>query len=73
MFRSFLENDVCLHSWEMYAQIIKNKETHGLILDIGMPVLHKNVRYNCRLLSLDGEILFIRPKIWLANDGNYRK
>lgn len=69
----FLENDVCLHSWEMYAQIIKNKETHGLILDIGMPVLHKNVRYNCRLLSLDGEILFIRPKIWLANDGNYRE
>ncbi|CAI4940001.1 BBT_HP_G0012110.mRNA.1.CDS.1 [Saccharomyces cerevisiae] len=69
----FLENDVCLHSWEMYAQIIKNKETHGLILDIGMPVLHKNVRYNCRLLSLDGEILFIRPKVWLANDGNYRE
>lgn len=69
----FLENDVCLHSWEMYAHIIKRPETHGIILDIGMPVLHKNVRYNCRLLSLDGEILFIRPKIWLANDGNYRE
>ena len=40
----FLENDVCLHSWEMYAQIIKNKETHGLILDIGMPVLHETWR-----------------------------
>lgn len=69
----FLENDLCLHSWEMYAQIIKRPETHGLILDIGMPVLHKNVRYNCRLLSLDGKILFIRPKLWLANDGNYRE
>ncbi|EDO14834.1 hypothetical protein Kpol_364p6 [Vanderwaltozyma polyspora DSM 70294] len=69
----FLESDVCLHSWEMYGQIIKKKETHGILLDIGMPVLHKNVRYNCRLLSLDGEILFIRPKIWLANDGNYRE
>ncbi|KAK5781668.1 hypothetical protein RI543_000854 [Arxiozyma heterogenica] len=69
----FLENDLCLHSWEMYAQIIKRPETHGLILDIGMPVLHKNVRYNCRLLSLDGNILFIRPKLWLANDGNYRE
>ncbi|CCF58117.1 hypothetical protein KAFR_0D04690 [Kazachstania africana CBS 2517] len=69
----FLENDVCLHSWEMYAQIIKNPKTHGLLLDIGMPVLHKNVRYNCRLLSLDGKILFIRPKMWLANDGNYRE
>ncbi|KAG0669048.1 glutamine-dependent NAD(+) synthetase [Maudiozyma exigua] len=69
----FLENDVCLHSWEMYGQIIKREETHGLILDIGMPILHNNVRYNCRLLSLDGKILVIRPKIWLANDGNYRE
>lgn len=69
----FLENDVNLHSWEMYAQIIRKPETHGILLDIGMPVVHKNVRYNCRLLSLDGQILFIRPKIWLANDGNYRE
>ncbi|AMD19745.1 HCL406Wp [Eremothecium sinecaudum] len=69
----FLENDLYLHSWEMYAQIIKNEETHGILLDIGMPVLHKNVRYNCRLLSLDGKILLIRPKLWLANDGNYRE
>ncbi|CCE62848.1 hypothetical protein TPHA_0D02100 [Tetrapisispora phaffii CBS 4417] len=69
----FLESDVCLHSWEMYAQIIKSPETHDILLDIGMPVLYKNVRYNCRLISLDGKILVIRPKIWLANDGNYRE
>lgn len=69
----FLENDVSLHSWEMYAQIIRTPETHGILLDIGMPVLHKDVRYNCRLLSLDGQIMFIRPKLWLANDGNYRE
>ncbi|SCV99468.1 LAFE_0A03818g1_1 [Lachancea fermentati] len=69
----FLENDLYLHSWEMYAQILRNPETHGILLDIGMPVLHRDVRYNCRLLSFDGQILFIRPKIWLANDGNYRE
>lgn len=69
----FLEDDVFLHSWEMYGQIIKKPETHGILLDIGMPVMHRNVRYNCRLLSFDGKILFIRPKIWLANDGNYRE
>lgn len=69
----FLENDTCLHAWEMYGQILKKPETFGIILDIGMPVLHKNVRYNCRMLSLDGKILMIRPKIWLANDGNYRE
>lgn len=69
----FLEYDLYIHSWEMYSEIISNKETYGIILDIGMPIIHKNVRYNCRLLSLDGKILFIRPKIWLANDGNYRE
>lgn len=69
----FLENDTILHSWQMYSEILADEETHGLILDIGLPVLHKNVRYNCRILSYNGRILFIRPKIWLANDGNYRE
>lgn len=38
-----------------------------------MPVLHRSTLYNCRLLLLDGKILQIRPKMWLANDGNYRE
>jgi NAD+ synthase (glutamine-hydrolysing) len=38
-----------------------------------MPVMHKNVRYNARILSLNKEILLIRPKLSLANDGNYRE
>ncbi|VEU21451.1 DEKNAAC102707 [Brettanomyces naardenensis] len=69
----FLENDVYLHSWEMYAQILSNEATYGIVLDIGMPIIHKNHRYNCRVLSYNGEILLIRPKIFLANDGNYRE
>ncbi|ODV83465.1 hypothetical protein CANARDRAFT_9526 [[Candida] arabinofermentans NRRL YB-2248] len=69
----FLENDTYLHSWEMYATIISNEATKGILLDIGMPIIHKNRRYNCRILSYDGKILLIRPKIFLANDGNYRE
>ncbi|AET41461.1 glutamine-dependent NAD(+) synthetase Ecym_8175 [Eremothecium cymbalariae DBVPG len=69
----FIENDLYLHSWDMYGQIIGDKESHGILLDIGMPIIHKNSRYNCRVLSFDGKILFIRPKLWLANDGNYRE
>ncbi|KAL2130883.1 hypothetical protein VTI74DRAFT_5813 [Chaetomium olivicolor] len=38
-----------------------------------MPILHRNLRYNCRVICLDGKILLIRPKMWLANDGNYRE
>ncbi|XP_032213982.1 glutamine-dependent NAD(+) synthetase isoform X2 [Mustela erminea] len=37
------------------------------------PVMHKNVRYNCRVIFLNGKILLIRPKMALANEGNYRE
>lgn len=69
----FLENDTYLQSWEMYSTILKNEETYGILLDVGIPIIHKNRRYNCRILSYDGQILMIRPKILLANDGNYRE
>jgi NAD+ synthase (glutamine-hydrolysing) len=29
--------------------------------------------YNCRVLLLDKKVLLIRPKLHLANDGNYRE
>lgn len=38
-----------------------------------VPVQHRNVRYNCRVICLNGKILLIRPKMYLANDGNYRE
>ncbi|KAK9456216.1 hypothetical protein V1511DRAFT_496866 [Dipodascopsis uninucleata] len=69
----FLEGDTYLHSWEMYAKLLQSEETNDILLDVGMPVMHKNVRYNCRMISFNKHILFIRPKLWLANDGNYRE
>ncbi len=44
-----------------------------MIIDVGMPVLHKSSRYNCRVLIYNKQILLIRPKLFLANDGNYRE
>ena len=35
--------------------------------------MHKNVIYNCRIIVHNKQILLIRPKMWLANDGNYRE
>ena len=29
--------------------------------------------YNCRVFILDGQVLLIRPKMAMANDGNYRE
>ncbi|KAL3674298.1 hypothetical protein V7S43_000253 [Phytophthora oleae] len=38
-----------------------------------MPVMHNAERYNCRVYCLNQRILFIRPKLFLADDGNYRE
>ena len=69
----FLEEDTLRHSWETLAQIIIGGHTDGILCDIGMPVMHKSVRYNCRVFVCDGKILLIRPKKTLAAEGNYRE
>ncbi|KIY45029.1 glutamine-dependent NAD(+) synthetase with GAT domain-containing protein [Fistulina hepatica ATCC 64428] len=69
----FLEGDTILHSWEVLANILASSATVGIICDIGMPIVHKNVIYNCRVIIHDRKILLIRPKMWLANDGLYRE
>ena len=67
-----LIGDRYLHSWETIALILKNENSRDILIDIGMPVNHRGVRYNCRILIYNAQILLIRPKLWLANDGNYR-
>ncbi len=69
----FLEEDTLQHSWESLACIINGGHTDGILCDIGMPVMHKSVRYNCRVFVCDGKILLIRPKKILAAEGNYRE
>ncbi|CAO2655649.1 Nn.00g044520.m01.CDS01 [Neocucurbitaria sp. VM-36] len=66
----FLEMDVYTHSLEMLHTILSNEATHDILLDIGLPILFKGLRLNCRVLSLNGKIILIRPKMWLAQDGN---
>jgi NAD+ synthase (glutamine-hydrolysing) len=67
----FLEGDTDMHCWESLSEIIQHPDCQDILLDIGMPVKHKDVRYNCRLICYNKEILLIRPKLYLANDGNY--
>lgn len=72
-FDHFLEPDTVLHSWQVLAEILESDATNGILCDVGMPVLHRSTLYNCRLLLLDKKVIHIRPKMWLANDGNYRE
>ncbi|KAL1653971.1 hypothetical protein SLS61_003373 [Didymella pomorum] len=34
---------------------------------------HGKQRFNCRIIALDGNIILIRPKLWLSNEGNYHE
>ncbi|GAA99384.1 uncharacterized protein L969DRAFT_93843 [Mixia osmundae IAM 14324] len=72
-FDHFLEGDTVLHSWQVLAKLLSDPATRDILCDVGMPVVHKNVLYNCRILFYNAKILLIRPKLWLANDGNYRE
>jgi len=69
----FYEADILKHSWECLAKILDSDLTDGIICDIGMPISHYGVRYNCRVYCLNREIILIRPKMFLADDGNYRE
>lgn len=44
----FLEGDTFMHAWEMFARIIDHPDCQDIVVDVGLPVRHRNVRYNCR-------------------------
>jgi NAD+ synthase (glutamine-hydrolysing) len=55
------------------ADIISDETCKGMIISLGAPVRHRNVRYNAQILCTYKHIYFIRPKMSLANDGLYRE
>ena len=69
----FHENDTVLHSWQVLANLLTMEECKQMICDVGMPVVHKSVQYNCRVIFMYKKILLIRPKLACANDANYRE
>jgi NAD+ synthase (glutamine-hydrolysing) len=69
----WLENDVYANSWDIAAEIISNEDCQDIIIDLGLPIQHRGCSYNARLLALNGEVLAIRPKLDLCNDGNFRE
>ncbi|MCO5595719.1 hypothetical protein L7F22_049765 [Adiantum nelumboides] len=69
LFKQLMENP----RWECLQDILLSDLTTDILCSIGMPVVHCGVRYNCNVLCFNGRILLIRPKLYLANDGNYRE
>ncbi|WOG88094.1 hypothetical protein DCAR_0207327 [Daucus carota subsp. sativus] len=69
----FLELDTITHAWECLKEILVGDWTDGILCSFGMPIIKGSERYNCQVLCLNRKIIMIRPKMWLANDGNYRE
>jgi len=69
----FAEQDTVDPSWEAVAELMRGGHTTDIVCDVGMPVVHRGVRYNARVFLLNNTILLIRPKLHLANAGNYRE
>lgn len=69
----FNEGDTTAHCWQSLIELLRGDYTHNCLVDVGMPVEFKSVRYNCRVFMLNGQIVLIRPKMFLANDGAYRE
>ncbi|XP_056238488.1 glutamine-dependent NAD(+) synthetase isoform X3 [Seriola aureovittata] len=76
----FYESDTLLHSFQVLRKLLESPVTQDIICDVGMPIMHHNVRYNCRVLFLNSmlapscrKILLIRPKMLMANHGSYRE
>ena len=53
-------------------ELLKGELTRDILCDVGMPLMHDSVRYNCRVFLLNRCMVAIRPKQSLADDGNYR-
>ncbi|XP_050067500.1 glutamine-dependent NAD(+) synthetase [Anopheles maculipalpis] len=69
----FHEPDTYLHCWEAVVELVQSPNTQGMLIDVGMPVQHRNVAYNCRVAFYNGRIVLIRPKMIMCDDGNYRE
>lgn len=40
---------------------MKDDRTSDILWDVGLPIAHRNVRYNCRVHVYNKKILLIRP------------
>ncbi|KAK4500294.1 hypothetical protein PRZ48_008483 [Zasmidium cellare] len=69
----WLENDVYANSWDIVAEIITHPDCQDIIIDLGLPIQHRGCSYNSRVIGLNGEVLAVRPKLDLCNDGNFRE
>ena len=69
----FLERETYELSFNVITNLLKDRSLDDILIVIGTPVIHNDVRYNTNMFIYNGKIFLIRPKMLLADDGNYRE
>jgi NAD+ synthase (glutamine-hydrolysing) len=72
----FFETDTILHSWQVLGELLKFTSIepyNDMLCVFGMPIILNAKNYNCAVCTLAGKIVLIKPKLILADDGNYRE
>lgn len=70
----FNEREIYTISMNIIKKIVLDKFlSKNRLLVLGAPVIHGGVKYNTMIFIANNEIILIRPKINLADDGNYRE
>lgn len=69
----FLEREMFELSFIQLLKIKESTKGKNILVSLGCPILHNEVRYNCNIFIYNDEIVLIRPKHNLADDGNYRE
>ena len=69
----FYESETYMLSMNIVRDICNSDLTKDIMLVLGIPVIYDGVKYNTMTFISNGKIILIRPKINLADDGNYRE
>jgi NAD+ synthase (glutamine-hydrolysing) len=54
-------------AWKALIELLP--ETHGMVVSFGLPVLHQHGLFNCGALAVDGKLVGLVAKRFLAGDG----
>ena len=64
---AFFSRGTVLQAWRVLQEVLP--ETAGLVVALGLPVMHRGVNYNAACLVADGQIVGLAVKRFLAGDG----
>jgi NAD+ synthase (glutamine-hydrolysing) len=54
-------------AWKALQELLP--ETRGMVVSFGLPILHQNGLFNCAALAVDGQLIGLVAKRFLAGDG----